>query len=82
MFGAPASVTLSRSLVVQERTAVFRAGFTVLGRPLTRLYEAMTPVAASAAMAGLNAAWSYSRSTRGRRLEEVVSRCTSLLLAR
>ena len=54
----------------------------MFGRPLTRLYEDITPVAASAAIAGLKACSSYSFSTRGRSSEEVVSRWASLLLAR
>lgn len=75
-------MTLNSVRPVQERTTSFRSGLTVLGRPLTRLYDAITPVAASASMAGLKAASSYSCFTRGGSSDDEVSRVTSLLLAR
>src|SRR5665647_2957918 len=80
--GALASLTLKRVWCVQDRTAALRSGLTVWGLPLTRLYDAITPVAAPAAMAGLDAISSYSGSTRGDRFDEVVARFTSLLFAR
>lgn len=79
MPGAKASVTFSSFWSVQLRTVSSRSGLTVAGRPLTRLYDVITPVAASAAIAGRKAASSYSFSTRGRRSDDVVARSTSLL---
>ncbi len=80
--GASASLHTNSSCPVgaaQRRSSASISGLTWQGRPLTRLYAGITPVAEPEAMAVRKAARSYSCRTRGRRPEEVTQRSSSLL---
>ncbi len=82
MFPAPeASPTIISSSADHDRTVSLSSGDTWVGRPLIRLYDAITPVAARAVSAGWNALYSYSCRTRGRTLADTRLRSASTLYA-
>jgi hypothetical protein len=76
---APASPTTSTSSPVQVRSWSASSGLRWVGRPLTKLYDAITATAAPAAIGSRKAGSSYSCSTRGGRSLEVRCRPVSLL---